>query len=99
MSKILSFLSGSDPIDKLVEQYRELDREAKKIRLDADLLKAKIIQHMGSLTELENVHGHVIATYKEYEREDFDKKAFASQHPEEYKLYLSIAKYRMFKLK
>lgn len=100
MSKILKFLGGQDePLDDLVEQYREMDRDVKRLTLDAGLLKAKIIQRMGSADFVENRHGNIIATYKEYQREDFDKKGLAALYPEQYQIFVRMSTYKMFKLK
>ena len=54
---------------------------------------------MGGATEIENKQGLIIATYKDYERIDFDKKSFALASPEQYELYLTTTPYKMFKLK
>lgn len=100
MSKILSFLTGqNESLEDLVEQFREVDREVKRLTLDANMLKAKIIQKMGNADFVANQFGNVIATYKEYEREDFDKKGFAAMCPEQYSAFIRTSTYKMFKLK
>lgn len=100
MSKILSFLNNnSNELESLVEQYRALDREIKRLTLDANLIKANIITGMGTSETVENKAGHVIATYKEYSREDFDRKSFQAMCPEQYEVFVQKSTYKMFKLK
>lgn len=91
--------SGKSELEKLVDQYRDMGREAKALEANMKDLKASIVEKMGFDTEIKNRYGNVIATYKEFEREDFDKKKFSADFPDIYPSYLKRSRYKMFVLK
>ena len=100
MRKVIDLLSSNKTeLENMVESYRDMSRALKAIESDMKALKASIIDKMGFDTEIKNRYGNVIATYKEFEREDFDKRAFAESYPDIYPIYLKKSAYKMFVLK
>jgi predicted phage-related endonuclease len=86
-------------LEQMIDEYRTLHRQIKELEKQATQLKQAITTTMGEDTEARDHNGLVIATYKEYEREDFDRKGFAEACPDQYELYMKVCTYKMFSLK
>ena len=100
MRNVIDLLSsGKGELEKMVESFRDMSRQAKALEADMKDLKAQIIDKMGFEDSVTNRYGNVIATYKEFEREDFDKKKFSADFPDIYPVYLKRSRYKMFVLK
>ena len=84
-------------ITETVIEWREIQKEIKERELQADVLKAKIVEYMKDKKVLKSKDGDKLATYSKMVRQTFDSKAFQKDYPEEYVKYAKETAYMVLR--
>lgn len=84
-------------ITETVMQWREIQKELKEREMQADILKAKIVEYMKDKKVLKSKEGDKLATYSKMVRQTFDSKAFQKDYPEEYVKYAKETAYMVLR--
>ena len=90
-------IEADDDITESVIEWREIQKEIKEREMQADILKAKIVEYMKDKKVLKNKEGDKLATYSKMVRQTFDSKAFQKDYPEEYVKYAKETAYMVLR--
>ena len=90
-------IEADDDITETVIEWREIQKEIKEREMQADILKAKIVEYMKDKKVLKNKEGDKLATYSKIVKQSFDTKAFQKDYPEEYVKYAKETAYMVLR--
>jgi len=85
--------------EKMVDMLAKIKYDLKAINKQKKELEEAIKLKLENKTNLVNRKGHVIATWKGYERKRFDKKSLAEDYPSIAEDYTTKTPYRVLKIK
>ena len=71
-----------------LDEYREIDRQIKKLKIQLNELKDKILDESDGQSEIYNEKGYLVATLKSSVRTTFDVLTFQEDYPGVYENYL-----------
>ena len=92
-------ISSKSVLEQMVDEYRVLQRQLKKIEEEAKITKEAIIAAMGDDTEALDGEGLVIATLNVQTREVFDKGSFEAKYPQECLDFYKTTEFKVLRLK
>ena len=92
-------ISSKSVLEQMVDEYRVLQRQLKKLEEEAKITKEAIIAAMGEDTEARDAEGLVIATLNVQTREVFDKGSFEAQYPEDHLDFYKTTEFKVLRLK
>lgn len=92
-------ISSKSVLEQMVDEYRQLQRQLKKLEEEAKITKEAIIAAMGEDTEALDSEGLVIATLNVQTREVFDKRSFEAKYPEAYLDFYKTTEFKVLRLK
>ncbi len=92
-------ISSKSVLEQMVDEYRQLQRQLKKLEEEARITKEAIIASMGDDTEALDSEGLVIATLNVQTRDVFDKKSFEQMYPNDHLDFYKKTEFKVLRLK
>lgn len=86
-------------IEEQLKSYSDALMGIKKLKEQADFLKANLAEYLGDSSILEDELGRILATWKNKKTNRFDIETFKKVHPDVYKQFIKESLTREFRLK